>query len=169
MVAPTTVLGLGVPLLPGDVLLYRPVSFFGAIIAMHTWHRVSHVEVYLGHGLSSASRDGLGVNIYPVRLSQLAYVLRPTVPVDAAALVSYTESWRGTPYGWRQLLDYFGISTSSRGIICSPWATLVLRRAGVNIFPADDPRYIAPFQFLDALGGLLSLVASDAVSPAASA
>jgi len=68
----------------GDCLLYRPKGFFGWVIATKTWHPVAHVEVYAGNDHSWASRDGLGVNLYPIRMTELAYVLRPTAPVDLA-------------------------------------------------------------------------------------
>lgn len=63
----------------GDILLYPPRSFFGRLIAIKTWHKIAHVEIYAGDGQSVASRDGIGVNLYPARLDDVKHVLRPAV------------------------------------------------------------------------------------------
>lgn len=134
---------------PGDCLLYRPSGPFGWIIRVKTWHRISHIEIYLGGGKSSASRDGLGVNIYPLRTSQLAYVLRPKFHFDAAVATAFTEKNAGTPYGWLDLLDFTGfINIDKKGIVCSPWATLVFRLFK-PIFNTEEPNLVAPFEFLE--------------------
>ena len=136
----------------GDILLYRPKGIFGRLIQRKTWHRISHVEIYAGFGQSYASRDGLGVNIYPVRLTELAYVLRPTMALDVEAGRKYVESMKGTPYGWLDLLDFAGFNVDRKGIICSAFATEYLRAAGWHVFPTDEARYVSPFQFLDLVG-----------------
>lgn len=134
---------------PGDVLLYRPKGIFGYLIRVKTWHRISHVEVYLGSGLSSASRDGQGVNLYPLRLSELAYVLRPKpgLQFDAIRAHDFTANHAGTPYGWADLLDFAGFHVDTKGVVCSPWAAMVLRDNGWPIFDGEPPNLIAPFQF----------------------
>jgi hypothetical protein len=70
---------------PGDVLLYKPKGLFGWLIRVKTWHKIAHVECYVGDGLSVASRDGKGVGKYPLRSSELAVVCRPK-PGDCAQL-----------------------------------------------------------------------------------
>lgn len=137
---------------PGDILLYRPASVFGWLITVKTWHRISHVEVYDGVGQSWASRDGLGVARYPLRISQLAYVLRPQVPLDLAAARQWATTMAGTPYGWLDLANFVNVPVRSRGIVCSPFVTSFERAAGWHIFPEDPPEKIAPFQFLDLIG-----------------
>lgn len=136
---------------PGDTLLYAPSSIYGSLISIKTWHKISHVEGYLGNGVSSASRDGKGVNLYPVRTDHLAVVMRlkPEFSFDTTAATAYTNLWAGTPYGWLELLHFVGITPwQQRGIVCSPWWTQVLRQQGIPVFN-DDPRdLIAPFQFL---------------------
>ncbi len=136
----------------GDILLYRPAGSFGWLISIKTWHRISHVEVYDGGRQSVASRDGLGVGRYPLRLSELAYILRPTVPLDLTAAGKWFDSVKGQPYGWLDLADFFGLPVDGPGMVCSPFATSYLRAAGWSIFPADPPEKIAPFQFLDLIG-----------------
>lgn len=136
----------------GDVLLYRPSSIFGRLIQVKTWHSISHVEVYVGGLESVASRDGQGVDRYPFRLSDLAYVLRPSVQLVLNEGLKYFEQMKGTPYGWMDLLAFVGVRKNFRGIVCSPFATGFLRACGWNIFPTDAAEDIAPFQFLDLVG-----------------
>lgn len=132
----------------GDVLLYRPTGLFGRLIAVKTWHPISHVEVSIGHGRTVASRDGLGVGQYPQRDAQLAHVLRPTRPINLAAAMAYFDRVNGQPYGWLDLLAFLGASVDGPGIVCSPFATAFLRAGGLPIFRTEDARKIAPFQFL---------------------
>lgn len=134
---------------PGDVLLYRPANIYGWLIRLKTWHSISHVELYLGNGWSSASRDGLGVGLYPLRTAQLAVVMRPRSPIDACKAWSYTRDHAGTPYGWLELLNFLGIPVRGRGIVCSGWVTALLRYLDVKVFNNDPMDAIAPFQFLD--------------------
>lgn len=145
---------------PGDILLYRPASIFGVLISIKTWHRISHVEVYDGGLNSLASRDGIGVGRYPLRLSQLAYVLRPRCPLDLAAGRAWFETVKGQPYGWLALADFVGLPIGGRGMVCSPFATSFMRAAGWSIFPTDPPGKIAPFQFLDLIGPELDVAYS---------
>lgn len=134
---------------PGDVLLYKPASFFGWLIRLKTWHPIAHCEIYCGNGVSAASRDGLGVNVYPWRNTELVAVLRPTVPFNYPKAFAYITSMIGTPYGWLDLLNFIGIPTDRGGIICSAFVTNVLRAGGVQIFNDEPANLIAPFEFLD--------------------
>lgn len=142
---------------PNDILLYRPAGIFGRLISIKTWHAISHVEIYDrvdpdGSRWSVASRDGLGVDRYPLRLSELTYILRPTVPLNRVAGQQYFDSLKGTPYGWVDLLDFIGLNVNTRGIVCSPFAAGYLRAEGWPVFPADPINKVAPFQFLDLVG-----------------
>lgn len=134
---------------PGDILLYRPAGLFGQIIRIKTWHNISHVEIYDGSYQSVASRDGIGVGRYPLRLSQLTYVLRPEVPLDLAKGHTYFDAMNGTRYGWLDLIAFVGLPAKAPGIVCSPFAAGYLRACGWNVFPTDPIEKIAPFQFLD--------------------
>lgn len=146
----------------GDILLYRPTPFawshipgwfFGKAIAVKTWHSISHVEIYDGSLQSWAARDGVGFGKYPVRLSQLTYVLRPTVPLNLTAGRAWATSMIGTPYGWMDLLDFVGAPVDKKGIVCSPAAAGYLRACGWQVFPTDPINKVAPFQFLDLVDG----------------
>ena len=145
----------------GDILLYKPVSFYGRLIAVKTWHSISHVEIYDGSYRSLASRDGQGVGRYPLRMDQLAYVLRPTVPLDFDKGHVWFDGMNGTPYGWLDLLAFVGLNVNAKGIVCSPFAAGYLRACGWNVFPSDPIEKIAPFQFLDLLGPECAMVASS--------
>lgn len=137
---------------PGDCLLYKPKGAFGKLIALKTWHSISHVEVYNGNSQSWASRDGKGVNLYPLRETELAYVLRPTVALNLLGGRQYATSMIGTPYGWLDLLAFINVSKDSKGIVCSPFATAFYRACGWSIFPTDPVNKVAPFMFLDLIG-----------------
>jgi hypothetical protein len=163
----------------GDVLLYRPSSMFGKIISIKTWHRISHVEVCVGRDplvygplgrwpigdhayegcASVASRDGLGVNLYPVRMSGLAYVLRPNVPFNISAAMRWFNIVKGTPYGWVDLAAFVGLPWNSDGMFCSEFATQFLRCGAIRIFGDEPPRDVAPFEFR--VADCLTLVWSD--------
>lgn len=134
---------------PGDVLLYKPKGFFGWVIRLKTWHPIAHVEVYMGDGTSAASRDGQGVGRYPWRNTELAYVLRPGVPFDVGKANAYIDSMVGTRYGWWDLLNFTGWKVDTKGIVCSPFATELLRAAGVPVFNDEASNLIAPFEFLE--------------------
>lgn len=133
---------------PGDVLLYKPSSVFGWLIRVKTWHPVSHVEMYLGEGISAASRDGQGVARYPFRTDGLIHILRPNVPLDLSKVSAYVDAMNGTPYGWYDLANFAGFNVNAKGIVCSPFVTNALRAGGVKIFNDEPANDIAPFQFL---------------------
>jgi len=136
----------------GDCLLYRPKGFFGWVIATKTWHPVAHVEVYAGNDHSWASRDGLGVNLYPIRMTELAYVLRPTAPVDLARANRWAQTKIGTRYGWIELLNFVGVSLSLGGMFCSQFEVEYYRQGGWSMFPEDDAARVAPFENLNLVG-----------------
>jgi hypothetical protein len=156
---------------PGDTLLYRPVAFswrhplgwlFGRLIALKTWHNISHVEVFVGstggvaEARSVASRDGQGVEAYPVRLTDLAYVLRPQ-PVaeesfDLAAGLRWFGTVRGQHYDWLGLTRFVrtSITPSRTRMFCSAFWLRFYRACGFNPFHARiDADAIAPGEILD--------------------
>ena len=136
-------------LLPGDVLLYKPTGLFGRIIALKTWHKIAHCECYVGNGNSVASRDGKGVNIYPLRLTDLAYILRPTQPLDlVSGLRWFHKEAKGLPYGWLDLAQFIGRNVNGKGMVCSPFLTYFLRACKLPIFNDEPAEKIAPFQFI---------------------
>lgn len=150
------------PLLqPGDCLLYRPVRFdlrhpgwiFGALIMFKTWHAVSHCELYVGKGRSAASRDGKGVALYPWRDSELAYVLRPTRPLDWKAFWTWYLSVDGQGYDWWGLVRFAwfrSVGGENNGkMFCSEFVTRAYRALRAGVFSDhEDADGIAPFEFL---------------------
>lgn len=136
-------------LLPGDVLLYPPKGIFGKIIAFKTWHKVGHVELYMGNDRSIASRDGKGADIYTARLDDVMYVLRPKAEFNREkALVWFCRELRGQPYGWLDLLQFGGFNINGKGIVCSPCVCLVLRAVDILVFGNEPAAKIAPCSFL---------------------
>ena len=137
---------------PGDILLYRGTGFYSKLIFLKTWHAISHVEVFLGNvnekrNMSTASRDGQGVAIYPLR-EDISYVLRPTLPFNTDAAIEFALKSTGTPYGWLDLIQFCGIDIDANGIVCSPYATYVQRIAGIPVFRNEKAEKIAPSNFL---------------------
>lgn len=135
-----------VPLAPGDILLYSKSDFFGWVTSFRTFSPAVHVELYEGDGYSLASRNGIGVNRYPVRSAQLCAVLRPMLPVNMEALKKWFEcpfptfktiGVRGRPYGWLDLLRFYGIKLPTDGWICSEFAALAMRAGGLKVFPIN--------------------------------
>lgn len=131
----------------GDVLLYKGTGLYGFIIRLKTWHPEGHVEVFVGNGQSAASRDGLGVGIYPARTADLVKVLRPDVPFQrAAALDWFYHNANHLPYGWLDLLQFTGLNVDRRGIVCSPFAVRFLRAGGVPVLNGEVAEKVAPFE-----------------------
>lgn len=142
---------------PGDILLYRPTLFspFGWLIALKTWHWVSHCEAYLGSQMSVASRDGIGVNIYLLRTKGLTAVLRPREYFDQPLALGWLglRGIIGQKYDWLGLLRFAWRKPVSPIVnenrqFCSEFLTRWCRAGGVEPFNGADADEIAPFQFL---------------------
>src|SRR5438046_1516316 len=121
---------------PGDCLLYQPDSFFGELIALKTWHRISHVEVYDRNSLSLASRDGIGVNLFALRASGLAKVLRPPASYDHARAFRWFITVRAQKYDWLGLLCFtLAIAQGAQDrMFCSEFATRLYRAGNFEPF-----------------------------------
>lgn len=139
---------------PGDCLVYAPTGVFGWIIAIKTWHWIAHTETYIGNGQSVASRDGLGVDIYPTRFAQLAYVLTPNQPFSLESSMDWFATVDGQGYDWLGLLRFAWRSRvvpTQREMnkqFCSEFTTRFYRKGGIDPFNKADADSIAPFQFL---------------------
>jgi hypothetical protein len=131
----------------GDVLLYRPKGAFGWIIRIKTGHKVGHVEVYYRDGFSAASRDGKGVNIYPLRTAELFKVCRPKTPFNVYGAMRYYQTVEGHPYGWMDLAAFLSFDVDGPGIVCSPFAAAFLRAGGINPFNGTPSHNITPGDF----------------------
>lgn len=146
-------------LLPGDCLLYSRTPFltsrlgwfFGLVINIKTWSRFSHVEIYAGNGMSFASRDGVGVGLYPLRREQLAKVRRPSaLDYDHSKGVKWFSRAEGQDYDWKGLLCFtLAVAQGAKDRqFCSEFATRFYRKAGLEPFnPEVDADRIAPAQF----------------------
>jgi hypothetical protein len=146
----------------GDVLLYNDSSLIDRLICFRTWSDVAHVEVYLGNGLSSASRNGVGVNVYPLRLLGLRYIRRPLTDFNTPDAYQFARENAGLPYGWLDLAQFYGglprwferllrwvFRIPRKGAICSQWADLQLRAGKVVAFSEDYPAgKVSPRDFL---------------------
>lgn len=138
---------------PGDCLLYTPTGVFGIAIAIKTWHSISHCECYVGQGQSVASRDGIGINQYPWRNTQLGYILRPNRPFNLGAAMDWFQGVRGEKYDWMGLLrfgwraKYVPHCLTDNKMFCSEFLTRFYRAGGMDPFPREDADAIAPFQF----------------------
>lgn len=138
----------------GDCLLYKPKGVYGWIIAIKTWHPIAHCECYVGHGKSVASRDGIGVGRYDVRLDGLAYILRPRVPFGlAGAMDWFYRKAAGQKYDWIGLLRF---AWRSRVVperfdnrqFCSEFLARFYRAGGLDPFNGEDADAVAPSTFL---------------------
>lgn len=141
-------LGPPIALEPGDVLLYAAKGIFGRVIALKTWHPIAHVELFVGNGMSVASRDGIGTGTYPLRTVDLVMVCRPKVPLDLDRALAIFAARPHRPYGWLDLLQFVGLNIDTPGIVCSPFGTEVLRDAGLDPFNGEPCEKIAPFEFM---------------------
>ena len=140
---------------PGDVLLYAPSGTFGHLIAMKTWSQVSHVELYMGDGVSWASRDpkrwlpwpaGGGVGYYGLRTDNLIRVRRPSVLPDLDRLEYFCTTTNGQRYDWWGLMRFFNIGAGKQDrMFCSEAVTRALRFAGVELFDSrKDADAVSP-------------------------
>ena len=135
----------------GDCLLYRPSTIFGWIIAIKTWTKISHLEIYDGAGESVAARDGIGVGKYPLRLDHLARVLRPKSDLNVGSADQWFLNVNGLGYDYWGLL-IFALARrkgAADKMFCSEFAVNWYEAAGFkpfsNQYAADR---IAPAQFL---------------------
>lgn len=135
---------------PGDICLYSPDSLFGWVIALKTWTKISHCEVYEGAGLSVASRDGVGVNRYAFRDRGICEVRRPALHLDFEAASKWFDGVRGQKYDWAALFRFYlvsGISSKTK-MFCSEFATRWYRAAGFEPFsPETDADTVPPSYF----------------------
>ena len=135
---------------PGDLLLYRSGGLFAWAIRVKTWSDVNHVETYVGTSQAFSARNN-GVNVFPLRLEGLRYVLRPIAPYDHVAAAAWRETVRGQRYDWKGMLVFFlAAAQSARDRqFCSEACTRDARAGKIVPF-ADtfDADRVAPGSFL---------------------
>lgn len=138
---------------PGDCLLYRPAGVWSTLIAVKTWHWVSHCEAYIGDFKSVASRDGKGVGHYDLRVQGLNLVCRPKTPVDIDAAWDWFLTVDGQPYDWAGLSRFLLAGRAPFGnngkMFCSEFLTRFYRAGGYDPFNEYlDADAVAPCNFL---------------------
>lgn len=143
---------------PGDIMLYRPNSILGRIIAVKTWHPVAHCEIAAAPGVAVAARDLRGVNEYPTRWSDLTMVRRPIVPFDTAKAMEYFQSVKGQPYDVWGLLRFFGKGKESMDKqFCSEFAARFYRAGGLDPFHGTPADLIPPGWFASVADGFKTI------------
>jgi len=125
---------------PGDILEYNAPDPTDALIDLGTASDVAHIEIYHGYGLSVASRNGIGVNIYQFRSDGLKYVRRPVRVFN----LTLADAWfydgiKGLPYGFAGLLEFVNVDIPCKGLICSTLADLYLKAGMCPMFADDFP------------------------------
>jgi hypothetical protein len=138
---------------PSDCLLYKPKGFFGWVIAIKTWHAIAHCECYIGDGKSVASRDGIGVGEFPLRTTELAYVLRPNRPFELKLAYDwFSRKARGQGYDWAGLLRFAWRAPVDKlrfnnKQFCSEFCARFYRAGGLDPFNGEDADAVAPCTF----------------------
>lgn len=135
---------------PGDAILYFRRDFVSWIVALKTWTKVAHVEIYRGEQISLSSRTESGVNSYPLRMGGVAAVMRPKLPLDWLSADIWFESIaRGQPYDWLGLLcfELFARRGERSKMFCSEFATRFYRAAGLEPFNSRWPAVRVPPSF----------------------
>ena len=134
----------------GDCLIYRPKGIVGWAIATKTWHRWSHVEAVEVPGKTSVgSRDGLGVNRYPFRASELGMVVRPDARFDFDKAMAYFRSVQGQKYDFWGLMAFYRTQAAKTNgkQFCSEFLTNFYRSGGCNPFHGEPAEVIPPYYF----------------------
>lgn len=125
---------------PADTLLYFTHDVVDWTIALKTWTKLAHVEIYVGGGMSVASRNGVGVGLYPVRWEGLAAIRRPNGYVDFKKAESwFNNSAKGQKYDWLGLMCFtLAVKQGSPDrMFCSEFWTRWYRNAGIEPFNPD--------------------------------
>lgn len=138
---------------PGDCLIYWRNTFLDWVIAIKTWTFAGHVEGYRGEGMSVASRNGLGVNLYPLRTKGLRMIRRPNTTFgrfNLTAANSWFFSVQGQSYDWIGLLCFtLAVKKGSASkMFCSEFLARWYRSGGFPAIADDyDADRVAPAQF----------------------
>lgn len=137
-------------LVPGDCLLYSGSGPWSWVIKVKTWSPVSHSEVYIGDGKTITSREGAGVNVYPLTLEHLHTVLRPEWQPDMAKMLEWFGTVRGQKYGYWQALRFFRLGKEDQTrMMCSPCCARAYRAGSFHAFAGQfDCSLVSPGMFL---------------------
>ena len=145
----------------GDILLYQSPDLTDKLIE---WKEgdpdTAHVEVYIGAGVSVASRNGIGVNSYKFRPDGLMHVRRPTCVFHLDTAMNWFVQVKGAPYGWGDIGATLNLVEKPEdawtkpeilvqtGMDCDHLAAMFLRAGLVNLFDVTfDYRKLTPRDF----------------------
>jgi len=135
----------------GDALLYWEPTLVDWLISIKTGYWIAHIEIYAGRGTSVASRNGIGVNRYALRLGGLMSVRRPQGILDLeTAEKRFQSDWRGQGYDFKGLLCFYLAVKhgSAKKMFCSEFALRFYRAASIQPFNPDmDADRTAPCEF----------------------
>lgn len=147
----------------GDVALFNRNGIYNKLIAVKTWSRFTHCEVFVeqmnpdGVNLKTfTSRNGLGklsgVNVYEPDFNGLAMVLRldDRITFDQAKAWEWAKTTIGQKYDLVGLVAFFwakrqGIDNGA--MFCSEACARFLRKGGADVFRGADADTIAPRDF----------------------
>jgi len=134
-------------LIVGDTLLYTSHDLIDLGIEIKEADDVAHVEVYAGNNTSYASRNGIGVNVYPFRPDGLMYVRRNRGGFNQEEVEKWFNGVKGLAYGWGDIISelepnsvglYTTDLTQYKGVDCSHFAAALQEVAQTEHF---DPMY----------------------------
>lgn len=123
--------------MPGDVVLHRPSSIKGWMVAVKTYTHISHLEVYIGEGKSISARYPTGVHVYPFLNEHIAYILRPDGPLDIPAGLRwfYSEADGQKFDFWGQMVFFLAARHGAHDRMwCSELGVRFLRHCGHHPF-----------------------------------
>lgn len=136
----------------GDALLYNTKwDFVDWCIRTKTGSYAAHIECYIGAGQSVASRNGIGVNKYPLRKDGLIAVLRPKGKVDRESAMKYFYNVCNQKYAFWSLFAFWFAKWKAdpKRQFCSEFATNWYRAGGFNPFaPELDADHVSPGTFM---------------------
>lgn len=120
-------------------------------IAVKTGYWIAHCEIYDGEGMSVASRNGIGVNRYPLRTDGLVCVRRPIGVIDREASEKwFSDEARGQKYDFKGLMCFYLAVNhgSAHKMFCSEFALRWYRKACIQPLNTEiDADRTAPCEF----------------------
>lgn len=136
-------------LIPGDILLFDSPGLFSWLIRVKTGGKYSHCEVYVGNSSVWASRNGAGVNSYPLDLTHVTAILRPKGKLDwKGGMHWFYKVAKGQKYDWLGLLNFYIAKMQGREnnkMFCSEFVVRLFRAFGFPLFPFSvDADGVAP-------------------------
>ena len=158
----------------GDALLYfDSASPMDWAIAVKTFTKVSHIEIYVGYGKSIAARPGVGCGKYPLRRDGLVAIRRPIKPFDLNAAMAWFTRSRGVhpapcreDYDWKGLLCFtLAVKQGSPDkMFCSELALRFYRHGKFEPFAPELDADTTPPSYFDITGACKTIWRKKAMS-----